>query len=210
MPGLDLLVPFIVAASVFAFIPGPAIVYVAAQTMARGRRAGLLACLGIHLGGYAHVVAAAFGLSAIFRHVPEIYLAVKIAGALYLIWLGIGIIRMRLDAGDAATAAGSKSARRAFLDSVLVEVLNPKAALFFIAFLPQFVDPSAGFPIALQMLLLGTIVNLMFGFADVVAVFGASALVTGLKRTDLVQRLFRWIGGSLLVGLGVRLAADRT
>ena len=85
MPGLDLLLAFAAATAVFAYFPGPALLYTAAQTLARGRRAGLMAALGIHLGCYAHVFAAAFGLSAVFRHVPELYAALKIVGALYLV-----------------------------------------------------------------------------------------------------------------------------
>ena len=91
MPGLDILLAFAAATSVFAYFPGPALLYTAAQTLARGRRAGLMAALGIHLGCYAHVFAAAFGLSAVFRHVPELYMALKIVGALYLVVLGIGM-----------------------------------------------------------------------------------------------------------------------
>ena len=148
MPGLDLLLAFAAATAVFAYFPGPALLYTAAQTLARGRRAGLMAALGIHLGCYAHVFAAAFGLSAVFRHVPELYAALKIVGALYLVVLGIGMLRSRGTGAAEAAAPAPKTARRAFLESVLVELLNPKVAIFFIAFLPQFVDPSASLPIS--------------------------------------------------------------
>jgi threonine/homoserine/homoserine lactone efflux protein len=129
-----------------AYFPGPALLYTAAQTISHGRRAGLMAMLGIHLGCYVHVFAAAFGLSAVFKHVPELYVAVKSAGALYLIWIGIGMIRSRLAAPDQPLAP-PKTVKRALLDSFMVEILNPKVALFFIALLPQFVDPPGSLPV---------------------------------------------------------------
>jgi threonine/homoserine/homoserine lactone efflux protein len=209
MPGLDVLLAFAAATAVFAYFPGPALLYTAAQTLARGRRAGFMAALGIHLGCYAHVFAAAFGLSALFRHVPELYVALKVVGALYLVWLGIGMIR----GGGAPAQPGlvaPKPARRAFAESVVVELLNPKVAIFFIAFLPQFVDPAAAFPVWLQFLILGTIVNLAFSSADVVTVLAASTVMRRLRTDGLSHKLVRYGGGSILVGLGARLALDRT
>jgi threonine/homoserine/homoserine lactone efflux protein len=208
MPSLDHLIPFAAATLVFAYIPGPAILYTAAQTLARGRAGGLMAALGIHVGGYCHVVAAAFGLSAVFRYVPALYLAVKIVGALYLVWLGIGIIRGRLDA-EALPHIGSKGARRAFVESIAVELFNPKAAIFFLAFLPQFVDPAAALPIWAQFLLLGTIVNLTFSSADLLTIFLTAAVLRGARRSGMAERIARLIGGSLLIGLGARLAVSR-
>lgn len=208
MPGLELLIPFALATLTFAVMPGPALLYTAAQTLARGRRGGLLAALGIHLGCYAHVLAAALGLSAIFATVPLLYAILKIAGALYLIWIGIGILRGRTRA-EALPHVKGKGARRAFMESILVELLNPKVALFFIAFLPQFVDPSASLPIWGQFLLLGVIVNLSFSTADLVTVVLASAMVDGLRRNRRVERWLRAAGGSVLVGLGVQMAASR-
>ena len=207
MPGPELLLPFLAATLVFAVMPGPAILYTAAQTMARGRRGGTLAALGIHVGGLIHVVAAAAGLSAIFQHVPVAYTAVKLAGALYLIWLGIGIIRRRLDP-DALPRVDGKGTRRAFLESITVEVLNPKAALFYIAFLPQFVDPAAALPIWAQLLVLGWIVNVAFSAADVATILLTSALLTRLRRSGTAQRALRWAGGSILAGLGLHLATS--
>ncbi len=208
MPPLETLLAFVVATSLFAFMPGPAMAYVAAQTLARGRRAGWMATFGVSLGGMSHVLAAAAGLSALFAHVPELYAALKIAGALYLIWLGISIVRSRVEGID-APAIAPRSARRAFVDSMVVEILNPKTAIFFIAFLPQFVDPSASLPVWAQFLVLGFVVNLFFGLGDVAAVLGASYIMSRLGADGAVQRWSRWIGGSLLVGLGLKLASDR-
>lgn len=205
----ELLLAFLVATSIFAFMPGPAMIYVAAQTMARGRAAGWMAAIGVSIGGMFHVVAAAAGLSALFAYVPELYGLLKLAGAAYLVWLGISVIRARAEPVDMA-AVPTKSGRRAFIDSMIVEVLNPKTAIFFIAFLPQFADPAAALPVWLQLLLLGMVVNLMFGLGDVVAVLGAAFLLGKVSRSARVQALIRWLGGGLLVGLGAKLAADRS
>lgn len=209
MPPIESLFAFAVATALYAFLPGPALLYTAAQTLARGRRAGFMAAFGIHVGCYAHVIAAALGLSAIFVHVPEAYLALKIAGAAYL-WIGIGMIR-RKDAPDAAdvSAVPPRSPRRAFLDSVVVELLNPKVAIFFIAFLPQFVDPAAAFPLWAQFLILGTIVNFAFSSADVVTILAASAVMGRVRRSGSVGRWMRYAAGSVLVGLGLKLAVAK-
>jgi threonine/homoserine/homoserine lactone efflux protein len=208
MSSADHLIAFAIATFLFAIFPGPALLYTAAQTLARGRAAGFMAALGIHLGGYVHVLAAAAGLSAIFRHVPELYLTVKMAGALYLVWLGIGLLRTPLDP-DALPQVRARSARRALIESIVVELLNPKVALFYIAFLPQFVDPAAALPLWLQFLTLGIIVNAAFSAADVATVFLTSSVLGGLRRRGVVQRLAWLAGGSVLIGLGARLALSR-
>lgn len=208
MAPIDLLLAFALATFLFAALPGPAILYTAAQTLARGKRGGLLAAFGIHLGGYVHVVAAAIGLSALFKLVPALYFVMKIAGALYLIWVGISLIRSARQ-NDKGALPAAKNSHRIFLESVMVEVLNPKAALFFVAFLPQFVDPAAALPVWVQFLILGTIVNVTFGLADVITVFVTAGVMGALKQTDTAQRWVKWVGGSLMAGLGVRLAFER-
>jgi threonine/homoserine/homoserine lactone efflux protein len=210
MPSFELLVTFFITTALFAYIPGPAMLYAAAQTLAGGRRAGLMASLGIHLGCYVHVFCAAAGLSLLFHAVPFLYSAVKLVGAAYLIWLGISLFRARTEDGESLAPAPQKSARRAFIESVTVEVLNPKTALFFMAFLPQFIDPAADFPVWLQFLLLGTIVNLIFSSADIVCVALAGAVMGRLKRSSRAQRLMQRAGGTLLIGLGTHLALQKT
>ncbi|TIL86755.1 MAG: LysE family translocator [Mesorhizobium sp.] len=210
MPSTELLIAFFATTAIFAYIPGPAMLYAAAQTMARGRWSGLTAALGIHLGGYVHVVAAAAGLSVLFHAVPTLYMAVKLAGALYLIWLGVSLFRARAQDDAVISGIEPKSARRAFFESITVEVLNPKTAIFFMAFLPQFIDASATFPLWLQFLVLGTIVNLMFSSADVMCVVLAGALITRLRRSSHAQRLMRRAGGAVLVGLGVHVALQKS
>ena len=209
MPSLDLLLAFIVATSIFAYMPGPSTLYAAAQTIARGRRAGWFAAFGTHLGGYVHVVAAAAGLAFLFEAVPAIYLALKIVGATYLIWLG-GKMFLTKQPGVANTdAVVRKNASRAFWESVSVEVLNPKTAIFYIAFLPQFAETGAAFPIWLQLFVLGTIVNLMFSSADALCVALADKVAVFFKSPTSPNRFAQRLGGGILVALGINLALDR-
>ena len=205
MPSLEYLLPFFVATVLFAYMPGPALLYTAAQTLARGRKAGFMAALGLHLGGYVHVTAAALGLSAIFTHVPELYTLVKLLGAGYLVWLGICFIRQK-DTVEQLPQVKARSAWRAFLQSITVEVLNPKTVIFFIAFLPQFADASASFPLWVQLLLLGTLVNLAVTTADIVAVLLTDRVLRSMRRSVRAVRLTRVIGGGILVALGTCLA----
>jgi threonine/homoserine/homoserine lactone efflux protein len=205
MPTIEHLIPFFIATAIFAFVPGPAILYTAAQTIARGRRAGFMAALGIHFGCYVHVIAAAMGLSAIFTHVPLAYMVVKFAGAAYLLWLGVKLIRQKIEA-DELPSVSVKSARRAFFESMWVEILNPKVAIFFIAFLPQFVDAGAGLPIWAQFLILGAFVNLSFSTADVVVVLCADKVARMVKSSRRGTGFVNWLSGLTLMGLGARLA----
>lgn len=207
MPSTEHLLAFLTATLVFAVFPGPAILYAVAQTMTRGRRGGFLAALGLGLGGLVHVAAAAAGLSVIFAHSPTLFLIVKLAGAAYLIWLGIQMIRSK-GLGRMPVLA-PKSPSRALVESVIVELLNPKTALFFIAFLPQFVDGAAFLPVWLQFLLLGLFVNSCFFVADIVAIFLADKILARMKRSARAVRLVRIAGGSTLVGLGAHMAISR-
>ncbi len=202
----DTLATFMLATMIFAYMPGPALLYATAQTIARGRKGGLMAALGIHLGGYVHVIAAALGLGFLLSEVPTAYMIVKFAGAVYLVWLGFRMITQRVE--EAASLPPAANPRRTFAQSILVEVLNPKTAVFFIAFLPQFVDPAASLPAWLQFLILGTIVNLAFSSADLVAVSLAHQIVGRIKQSLRGQRVARWIGGSILAGLGLRLRLE--
>lgn len=210
MASIEILAAFLLTTAVFAIVPGPAMLYAAARTVAGGRRSGLMAVLGLHLGCYVHIVAAAAGLSVLFHAVPTLYLAVKLAGAAYLVWLGIQLFR-----AGAAEAAGAprlrpRSARRAFAESMTVEILNPKTAIFFLAFLPQFVDPAAAFPLWVQMTLLGIAINVVFSLSDIVVVALAGLVVERLGRSGRAQRLARRAGGTILVGLGAHLALQRS
>ena len=138
-----------------------------------------------------------------------LYLAVKLTGALYLIWLGLCLLRTPRIAAE-RPPQGVSAGRGAFLQSIAVEVLNPKTALFFLAFLPQFIDPAATAAVWLQFVVLGTIVNLMFSTADLACVILAGSIVAGLRRSSRAQRLMRRAGGTILVGLGAHLALQRS
>lgn len=207
MAPTETLLAFLVAMSVFAFFPGPAILYTAAQTIARGRRAGIMAAIGLHVGGYVHVVAAALGLSAMLTHVPLAYAGLKLIGALYLVWLGIGLIR-RSGATGAMPPVEAKSARRAFFESIAVEVFNPKAALFFLAFLPQFADPAASLPMTVQLFILGFVTLVAFTMTDLITVFMAATIADRTVDNGWAQRALGWLGGGILVALGTRLALE--
>jgi threonine/homoserine/homoserine lactone efflux protein len=208
MAATEILLAFLLATLVFAYMPGPAVLYVAAQTMSRGRKAGFMAVLGIHLADYVHVLAAAFGLSAIFRHVPELYLAMKFLGAAYLIWIGIGFFR-GVAPMQAAGEVAPRSPLRALVDSLAVELLNPKTTIFFVSFLPQFVDPAASLPLWAQFLILGGVVNLLFTSSSILTVLTASYMQAKVAANGLAQRMIRAVGGTILIGLGARIALDR-
>ena len=208
MTSLPLFLTFLATSAIFAFIPGPGMLYAAAQTLARGRRSGLMASLGLHVGGYAHILAAAFGLTILLSAVPVLYAAVKLCGAVYLVWLGISLFR----SNPAAQVEGAEHipmAKQSFMQSITVEVLNPKTAMFYLAFLPQFITSDAGFPAPVQFLILGTVVNIMFTAADLFAVLLAGLVLNRLQSSGSLQKWLRRAGGTILVGLGVELAMRR-
>ena len=191
---------FLLATLGFAYLPGPAMLYTAAQTLGRGRRAGWLAVIGVHMGCYIHVFAAALGLALLFAAIPPAYVAMKIIGGLYLLWMGMRLWRqgIRAHGGEVPLA----TTKRVLRDSFLVEVLNPKTALFFVAFLPQFVQPESVMPVAWQLLWLGIATNVLFSSADIVVVLLASPLRAFLQKSQGSSTLIQRIGGSVLMGLG--------
>lgn len=197
---------FIAAASVIALSPGPGILYVAARTLADGRAVGLASSLGTGIGGLVHVAGGAIGVSALIMASAEAFTLLKIAGALYLVWLGIKT--MREAHLDIAVARTNASARQAFREGIVVEALNPKTAAFFLAFLPQFVDPANG-AVWLQFLLLGLVSVTLNTAVDVVVAFVASrARSLALARPTLLRRL-RQGAGALIAGLGLALLFAR-
>src|SRR5215468_1040326 len=154
MADIQTFLVFLAAALLVAITPGPGIFYIVARTLAGGRTEGLASSVGLGLGGLVHVFAGAVGLSALVMASAEAFAVLKIAGALYLIWLGLKTLREArvVEAADVQTTG----IRRAFREGVVVEALNPKTAAFFLAFIPQFVDPASG-SVALQFILLGAI-----------------------------------------------------
>jgi threonine/homoserine/homoserine lactone efflux protein len=203
----DLLLPFALATLTFALMPGPGVLYCIARSVAHGTRAGLMAALGVHVGGYAHVILAALGLAVLFQAVPVLFTAMKLAGAAYLIWMGIGLLRARLTGAQAELL---RAARGSFRQSVLVEVLNPKTALFYLAFLPQFVSPEAALPVTAQLLILGVLVTVAFSAADVMFALAAGTLQKAVTGSQHLRLWAHRAGGALLVGLGLNLVLNRS
>jgi threonine/homoserine/homoserine lactone efflux protein len=195
---------FVVAALVLLLTPGPAVLYIVARSLEQGRRAGLVSMLGVHAGTLVHVAAAAAGVSALLAASATAFSLVKYVGAAYLVYLGVR--RMRDRRPVLATERGrARRLRRAFLDGVVVNVLNPKTALFFLAFLPQFVDVSRG-AVGAQILGLGVVFVLLGLLTD-----GAYAVMAGTAAQWLRARprflsSERWISGGMYIGLGVTAA----
>jgi threonine/homoserine/homoserine lactone efflux protein len=209
MPDLTQLALYVTAALVLAVTPGPGIFYVAARTLAGGRAEGVASSFGTALGGMVHVLAGSLGVSAIVLASAELFAALKLIGAAYLVWLGLRTFQaarregaMGLNGGVAAPPIG---ARRAFREGVLVEALNPKTAAFFLAFIPQFVDPGAGH-VALQFVALGFVSVALNTLVDIMVAFAASGLRKGaVARPALIRRL-REASGAAMIALGIGLA----
>lgn len=207
MPSWETLVLFTAAAVVMNLSPGPSNLYVMARSVAQGPGAGMLAAAGLAVGSLVHVAAAAIGLSALFLASAEAYAALKWIGAGYLVWLGIQHWRAARRSPDPVSAVPPKPSARIFRESVLVEVLNPKTALFFLALLPQFVDPSAG-PIVPQTLLLGLIVTVTALPCDALLAFASGAVARRLARSPWLAQWQERVSGTVLIGLGAWVAAS--
>jgi threonine/homoserine/homoserine lactone efflux protein len=212
MPETTQLALFFAAALLLAVTPGPGIFYVAARTLAGGRAEGIASSFGTGLGGMAHVLAGSLGVSALVLTSAELFTVLKLAGAAYLVWLGLRTLRAArrdaLAAAGIAAPAPPVGARRAFREGVLVEALNPKTAAFFLAFVPQFLDPAAG-QVAVQFAVLGTVSVALNTLADVVVAYAAAGIRSGVAaRPGLVRRL-REASGAAMVALGLGLAIAR-
>lgn len=212
MPDVTQLALFFAAAFVLAVTPGPGIFYVAARTLSGGRAEGVASSLGTGLGGMVHVLAGSLGVSAIVLASAELFTALKLLGAAYLAWIGLRTVwaarRDALAALGGAAPVPAVGARRAFREGVVVEALNPKTAAFFLAFVPQFVDPTAG-QVALQFALLGLVSVVLNTLADVVVALAAAGVRAGAAaRPGLVRRL-REASGAAMIALGLGLALAR-
>jgi len=196
---------FFIAALVLAVTPGPGIAYVVARTAAGGRVEGLASCVGTGLGGLFHVGAAALGLSALLAQSAAAFSVVKYIGAAYLVYLGIRLLVSK--AAWAPVQARATGARRALLEGVLVEALNVKTALFFLAFLPQFLISGAS--VAMQLVVMGTACVVLNTLVDVMAVLGAMRLLRAPASAPNRASLLSKASGLTLVGLGVYVATAR-
>jgi threonine/homoserine/homoserine lactone efflux protein len=196
---------FFAAALVLAVTPGPGIFYVLARSLAGGRREGIHSSLGTFVGGLFHVFAAALGVSAILAASAVAFHTVKYAGAAYLVWLGIRMIRTRNAELPISTLAPSQGA---FRQGIFTEALNPKTALFFLSFIPQFIAPQAGH--VLQFLVLGALSVTLNTTADLLVVLLAVPLERKLKHSARFRRRQRVASGLGMIGLGAYVALADT
>lgn len=205
MPGIETLLIFTAAALALNLSPGPSNFYVLSRSLAQGPASGLVAVAGLAAGSLVHVTAAALGLAAVFLYSPLAYHVLKLLGAAYLVYLGLTYLLSSRPAAIPGEAPALKSRRRILAESALVEILNPKTALFFLAFLPQFADAAAG-PLAPQILLLGLIVTLTALPCDALVALLAGKAAGRAAASPLVRRLRDWLPGTILIGLGGFLA----
>lgn len=189
----------------FVFIPGPATLFTVARATSSGPRVGIATGAGIAAGDVLHTAMAIVGLSAIIATSAVLFSLVKYAGAAYLFYLGVRAILARTPAGLASAALPAVTARRAFRQAVLVEVLNPKTALFFLAFLPQFVTPQNG-SVALQLSILGALFVFLGLCSTVAFALGAAGIGRLLARHPAVVRWQGKVVGTIYCALGIRLA----
>lgn len=213
MPTLETLLIFTAASLLMNISPGPSNLYVMSRSIAQGWRGGAIAASGLALGSLVHVAAAALGLSAVFHHLPAAYTALKLLGAAYLVYLGIqhlrGAKRARGPWAGARRDIRSLPGSRVFAESILVEMLNPKTAVFFLAFLPQFVDVSRGSP-APQIMVLGCIVSISAIPCDLFVALASGSAARAVSENPRLARVQEYLSGSLLVGLGLYMArSDR-
>jgi threonine/homoserine/homoserine lactone efflux protein len=204
MPDFTHISLFVLASAVLLITPGPAVLYIIARSVDKGRRAGLVSVCAIEVGNFMHVIAATLGLSALLLSSALAFTTVKFLGAGYLIYLGLRKIFTR-ETIQTTNKTQPQSLRQIFSQGVVVATLNPKTALFFVAFLPQFVDPSRG-AIAGQMFLLGCIFVMLAVISDSLYALLAGTVGHWLKGSRSALRAERYVVGSLYIGLGVTAA----
>ena len=204
MPALSTIALFLLAALGLLLIPGPAVLYIVTRSIAQGRRAGLASVLGIELAGLIHAAAAALGLSALLLTSALAFSVVKYVGAAYLIYMGVRTLLTRQE-HHAASVSTPKSLFELFTQGFLVNLLNPKTALFFYAFLPQFVNPARGAVVG-QILLLGALFVLLASCTDSLYALLSSTLGQWLTHNVGFQRIQRYVTGSIYIILGVTTA----
>lgn len=205
MPDLATALLFSGAALALLLVPGPAVLYIVARSASQGPRAGLVSVAGIHTGTLVHIAAAVAGLSAIVVASATAFTAIKLAGAVYLIHLGITSLRRRGRLSEINNEAPPRSMRRVFTDGAVLNILNPKTAVFFLAFVPQFVDAEAG-NAAAQVAALGVLFIVLGVITD-----GAYAVAGGwvggrLRRSPRLARRSETAAGAVYIGLGLTTA----
>jgi threonine/homoserine/homoserine lactone efflux protein len=204
MPETSTLIAFSAAALILFVVPGPAVLYVVTRSVTQGRKAGLVSVAGIHAGSLVHIAAAVAGLTTLLAASAAAFRAVKLAGAAYLVFLGLRAFLERNGSDDPAAAPPPAPLGRVFRQGFVVNLLNPKTAVFFLAFVPQFVDPTRGS--TAQLLVLGAFFVALGTLSDSVY-----ATVTGTLGNRLQQRGWwrhgrRWVSGTIYLTLGVLAA----
>ncbi|WP_446666239.1 LysE family translocator [Flexivirga sp. B27] len=200
MPTSNTMMTFMGATLAVLLVPGPSVAYVMSRSIAQGRSAGLVSMLGLETGAMLHVCAAAAGVAALVAASHPIYAALRYGGAAYLIYLGVR--ELRAAAETEAVAATTRASRsRLYRDGVLVDLLNPKSALFFVAFLPQFVDPVQG-PASGQVIALGCCFVVMAAVCDSSYALIAGSLGRRLRESARAQRIMPRATGCIYIGLG--------
>lgn len=206
MPASAKLLVFLTAALLLAIAPGPGMLYVLSRSLAGGKREGVLSALGTFAGGMVHVLAAAAGISLILAQSALAFATVKYAGAAYLCFLGVRMI-VAASSGNELPQPADARARRPFWQGVATEVLNPKTALFFLSFIPQFVD-HRGAHVFAQFVALGTISVILNTSADLIVIMLAGPLGERIRSSMTFRRRQRKVTGFIMIGLGTYLAAS--
>ncbi|MGW3342692.1 LysE family translocator [Nonomuraea rubra] len=207
MPDISTLAVFCAATLGLLLVPGPAVLYIVTRSVSQGRAAGLISVLGIHTGSIVHIAAAALGISALLSASATAFTIVKYVGVAYLVWLGIRKL-MQKDGGEEVVELKVQSKRRLFWEGFVVNVLNPKTAIFFLAFLPQFIQPSAG-PVGPQILVFGLIWLLLGMASDGTYAMIASALAGRVRRSARVRRRLDVGSGVVYLGLAAWLTTEK-
>ncbi len=207
MPEKTAFLTFLLAALMLNIAPGPDMLYVIGRSVGQGRRAGTVSALGVFAGCWAHILAAAVGVAALLRSSPLAFNLVRYAGAGYLLYLGVRMIAQRRDASTLRDLP-PEPLSSIFRQGVITNVLNPKVALFFLAFLPQFVDAHRG-SVALQILLLGLIFNVGGTLVNLAVAYAGGTAGELLRRSRRFAQMQRWFTGMVFIGLGARLAWQR-
>jgi threonine/homoserine/homoserine lactone efflux protein len=203
IPDLSTLGLFVAAALALLLMPGPAVLYIVARSIDQGRSAGLVSVLGVHLGSLVHVTAAAVGLSSLVVSSAVAFSIVKYAGAAYLVYLGVKALVSRETPGQVEVRAAPLGAM--LRQGAVVNVLNPKTALFFLAFLPQFVDPEAGY-VALQLVFFGLVFVALGLVTDSLYALAAGTAGNLMRSSRLLLGVRRWVSGTVFIGLGLATA----
>jgi threonine/homoserine/homoserine lactone efflux protein len=204
MPDAETIWLFCLAATALIVIPGPAVLYIVAQSVGQGRRAGLVSASGVASGGLVHVIGAAIGISGLLLSSATLFSIVKFVGAGYLIYLGARRL-LGLEASALVAPTGGRSRRQLYRDGAVVNILNPKTALFFYAFLPQFLDPGRG-SVALQAVVLGTLFVAIALVSDSLWALASGSAASWLKARPIAATVERWVTGTVLIGLGTAAA----